>query len=92
MIEVLIALAVVFVLWFCTTRHTSIKPFRELLVARVEWNGERDMTFYLSDGRAFRGWCTVWHEFPSGDSAPTRMSSWLCDRWRVEQWKRESCS
>ena len=36
--------------------------------------------------REFRGSCTVWHEYPSGNRAGTHIERWLSDREKSYQW------
>lgn len=37
----------------------------------------------------YRGSCTVWHEYPGGERAPTYLEAWLCDRWTRLKWQKE---
>ncbi len=48
-----------------------------------------DAIITLSDGRRFRGSCTVWHAWPSGKRAPTSIEVICADEWTKQMWRNE---
>lgn len=48
-----------------------------------------DYELVFDDGNAYRGDCTVWHHYPSGERADTSTESWLCDVWQRIKWKEQ---
>jgi hypothetical protein len=43
----------------------------------------------LSDGRKFRGSCTVWHSWPMGKRASTSIELICSDEWTRQMWELE---
>lgn len=39
-----------------------------------------------SFARRYRGRCTVWHLYPTGERAGTLMEGWLCEQWQAAKW------
>lgn len=71
-------------------KETQQQPDQPLRVARVLFGAGTDTIIELADGRSFRGGCTVWRAYPSGDRAPIDTALWLSDREKEYNWLYKS--
>lgn len=47
-----------------------------------------DVLLTYSNGKSYRGQCTVWHEYPSGKRCSTSREEKLAEEWTRLQWRR----
>lgn len=48
-----------------------------------------DYIITLSNGKTYRGECTVWYVYPSGQRCDTFMESFLSEQWNKIRWEEK---
>lgn len=67
----------------------SPKPLSVLRWRRV--GNDYEFITRWSDGseRVYRGYCTVWSHYPSGDRCDLELEWWLLKLWKRAKWEEE---
>ena len=52
------------------------------------WKEDYDYVLKFSDETAYRGNCTVWHDYETAIRCPTSTESWLSNIWEAVKWGR----
>jgi hypothetical protein len=69
---------------FCKKDSSSVKTSQKITVERFD---KRDYKITLENGHSYVGNSTVWHSFPSGERAGTRLEGRLSDIIKREEWR-----